>query len=275
MAEQGKFGQKPEGLRCEEWEALLVDALDGLLPAVDAAIFRAHSSGCANCADLLSHAEQGRQWLGYLHTEPEVPADLLGRILDRTVGAGGIAIPVAAGAQGSVPVVAALPLRRSFHEARLMMTVAMAFFSIALTLNLVGVKITSLRLADLRPSVIGSTLSRQVYGTWGQMVHYYDNLRFVYQLESRMRELRRDVEAPAAQQQNKQSPTPKNGQSKATDPDSVLRAQAATPVMCAVTTNDQLNTTTLNSAMSRISISLGPCRAGLRQAAQNEGRSLA
>ena len=209
MAEYNQFGNKPNAaLRCEEWEALLADALDGLLPEGKAAAFRAHSNECANCGDLLAHAEQGREWLGYLHDEPDVPPALIGRILDQTVGPGSVPLPVVAAGQGGGAAAMALPWRRNFHETRLLMTVAMAFFSIALTLNLIGVKVSDLRLADLRPSTIGSTLSRQFYAARGSVVRYYDNLRFVYQLESRMRELRRTVEtAPGAvQPQKKQEP---------------------------------------------------------------------
>ena len=58
------------------------------------------------------------------------------------MGAGSVPLPViaAAGAGGGA-VAVATPWRRNFHETRLLMTVAMAFFSIALTLNLVGVKL--------------------------------------------------------------------------------------------------------------------------------------
>lgn len=213
MAEQNIFGKKPDAtLRCEQWEALLVDWLDGLLPAGDQAAFTAHSASCENCGDLLAHAKQGQEWLGYLHAEPEVPGNLLGKILDRTVGAGSVPLPVIAAGQGAGAVAMASPWRRNFHETRLMMTVAMAFFSIALTLNLAGVKLTSLRLADLNPSAIGSALSRQFYGARGQVVRYYQNLTFFYQLESRMRELRREVETAQPQpQQQKAAPAKPNG----------------------------------------------------------------
>jgi hypothetical protein len=214
MAEYNQFGNKPNAaLRCEEWEALLADALDGLLPDGKAAAFRAHSADCANCGDLLAHAEQGREWLGYLHTEPDVPAALMGKILERTVGPGSMPLPVVAAGQGAGAAAMALPWRRNFHETRLLMTVAMAFFSIALTLNLIGVKVSDLRLADLRPATIGSTVSRQFYAARGSVVRYYDNLRFVYQLESRMRELRRTVETTpgAAEPQKKQEPAKQSG----------------------------------------------------------------
>jgi hypothetical protein len=217
VAEERQFGQKQgpapgSGLRCEEWEALLTDALDGLLPGGQAAAFAAHGETCANCGDLLAHAKQGQEWLVYLHDEPEIPLGLVGRILEKTVGAGGIPLPVVAGAGvGAGAVAMAAPWRRSFHETRLLMTVAMAFFSIALTLNLAGVKLTSLRLADLRPSQLGSTLEREFFTARGSVVRYYDNLRLVYQLQSRMRELRRDVEQQPAPQQNEQKQQPRPG----------------------------------------------------------------
>ncbi|MGA7522121.1 MAG: zf-HC2 domain-containing protein [Acidobacteriaceae bacterium] len=214
MAEHNQFGNKPDAaLRCEDWEALLADALDGLLPEDKAVAFRAHSANCANCGDLLAHAGQGREWLGYLHSEPDVPSTLMGKILDRTVGPGSMPLPVVAAGQGAGAAAMALPWRRNFHEARLLMTVAMAFFSIALTLNLIGVKVSDLRLADLSPSTIGSTVSRQFYAARGSVVRYYDNLRFVYQLESRMRELRRTVETTpgAGQPQKKQEPSKQSG----------------------------------------------------------------
>jgi len=217
MAEQSKFGQKPQGnpggLRCEEWELLLTDALDGRLPPAEAAAFAAHSAECPGCADQLAHVRQGREWLGYLHTEPEVPANLVRRILDKTVGAGAVPVPVLAGAgQGTGAVAMAVPWRRNFHEMRLLMTVAMAFFSIALTLNLAGIKFGNLHMADLRPASIGGALSRQFYGAQGSVVRFYNNLRFVYQLESRMRELRRDVDTtPATPRQQKSAPAKPGG----------------------------------------------------------------
>jgi hypothetical protein len=219
VADQSKFGQQPGltpgagrgTLRCDDWEAMLTDALDGQLGARDLAAFDAHAAGCAGCADLLAHTRQGQEWLVYLHGEPEVPPALVSRILDRTTGAGAIPIPVIAGAAlGTGAAAAAIARPRSFHETRLLMTVAMAFFSIAVTLNMAGVKLTSLRLADLRPASIGNSLSRQFYETRAQISKFYNNARFVYQLESKMRELRRDSETTQPAPQKKAEPSSRN-----------------------------------------------------------------
>jgi Putative zinc-finger len=301
MAEYNQFGNKPHAaLRCEEWEALLADALDGLLPEGKAVAFRAHSAECANCGDLLAHAEQGREWLGYLHTEPDVPPALIGKILDRTVGPGSMSLPVVAAGQGAGAAAMTMPWRRNFHETRLLMTVAMAFFSIALTLNLIGVKVSNLRLADLRPSTISSTISRQFYAARGSVVRYYDNLRFVYQLESRMRELRRTVETTpgAAQPQKKQEPSKQSGDKSGSlegDPrGDVLHAerqaaiglraraveqQTAFRVLCSIKATEATKTEVevqVHVGQSNC-VSLDQLRAGLQAAdepARNDRRSL-
>jgi hypothetical protein len=79
---------------------------------------------------------------------------------------------------------------RRFAEPRLLMTAAMAFFSIALTLNLTGVRLGRLHLADLRPMAVRSFMERQLTTASIPIVRYYDHLRFVYEVESTMRELR-------------------------------------------------------------------------------------
>lgn len=78
-------------------------------------------------------------------------------------------------------------------QPRLAMTAAMAFFSIALTLNLTGVHVTELRLGDLRPS----NLRRGFYQANANVVRYYDNLRVVYELEARVHEIQRSSDADA------------------------------------------------------------------------------
>jgi hypothetical protein len=222
MSERNPFEQQPTGpeslrgarreLRCEDWEALLVDALDGALPAADGAAFETHGSTCAACSALLAQARQGQEWMQFLQDEPEMPGDLMERILGRTSGAvvdrplAVYGAPIPAG-----PNVTALPRRRFVWDTRLMMTAAMAFFSIALTLNLAGVRLTDLRLSDLTPASLESNLTRQFYGAKSQFVRYYDNLRFVYEVESKMRELRRDEDTPRpAQQSAPTTPVPQN-----------------------------------------------------------------
>ncbi len=225
MRDLNPIERKPHApLECEQWEALLADALDGVLPPGDAAAFEQHVTSCKACSGLLESARQGQEWLRFLHHEPEPSSDLMARILDRTSGvAMPASVPVTAGGPQAVPA-GVLHAQRMWVEPRLLMTAAMAFFSIALTLNLVGVHITQLRAADLAPSAMSANLSHQFYSMKTQAVRYYDNLRVVYEVEARLRELRRESDtAPATSPSGdgKRSPKKSGGSSARPDGDSL------------------------------------------------------
>jgi len=97
-------------------------------------------------------------------------------------------------------------------QPRLAMTAAMAFFSIALTLNLTGVHLSEFRVSDLKPS----NIKRSVYEADAHVVRYYENLRVVYELESRVHDLKHDDEddspaAPSSGSTNHPSAPPNGG----------------------------------------------------------------
>jgi hypothetical protein len=200
----------PASPACGQWETLLADALDGLLKPEDEAVFNAHRSVCPACAALFEEARRGREWLEFLSPEPEVPAGLLDRILART-GPGQVAGHSLAGAGGNVVTMIPAWQRpgvvgrvRRFAEPRLMLTAAMAFFSIAMTLNMTGVRLSDLRLSNLRPSAMRSFMERRLTMASTPIVRYYDHLRLVYEVQTRMRELRRPVQGEG--EDNRQKP---------------------------------------------------------------------
>jgi hypothetical protein len=115
-----------------------------------------------------------------------------------------------------------------------MMTAAMAFFSIALTLNMTGVHITKLRMADLKPTSIRMYMQRQITVAYTPIVRYYDHLRLVYEVQSRVREIRRnetenEQKTPAPSGESKQNPNHKDGGSKVNPPQ-----QSVTPALNSV-----------------------------------------
>lgn len=205
----------PRNLSCEAWEQMLTDALDGTLSASDAEAFAAHSKSCgAGCGELLEEAKRGGEWLRFLRETPAAPEGLLEKIL---VGTSGLpdAPPLVAGGAVAIPRqpwlgVSVAMLQRHMAESRILMTLAMAFFSIALTLNLTGVRLNQLKLSDLSPSALATSLSHQYYTTYGHVTRYYSNLRIFYELESRVNEMLPKNSAPAAQPatQEQQKPQP-------------------------------------------------------------------
>jgi Putative zinc-finger len=258
-----KPGAPGDPQHCAQCEAMLVDALDGTLSAADQATFDTHMIGCPGCASLLADAQRGAAWMEMLKSpRPEPPATLFESILAQTSGKIALGpakedqppivlgrtdylrtpntllshptlLPAAAGDVATNPFASAkvLPFRtrvtsglRSFGQTmlqpRLAMTAAMAFFSIALTMNLTGVRLSQLHASDLKPS----SILRSCYDAKAKVVRYSDNLRVVYELESRVRDLQRssDEEGSAgttSNPANQNDPAKQNSKPAGTQPD--------------------------------------------------------
>ena len=186
------------GMQCNEFDLLLSDALDGVLSGPGLDRFQAHAKVCKVCGPLLAEAEAGRNWLKGL-TEVEPPASLVNNILASTTGIDTQRLRVAVrSAQPRVTwwehVQASLlePIWATVRQPRFAMSFGMAFFALSVGLTVAGVKPADLRQISLRPSAIRHTY----YATQARVVHYYENVRIVYEVESRVREIKRNV-APA------------------------------------------------------------------------------
>ena len=177
-------GQQDNRMHCAEFDALLSQAIDSTLAGERLTAFEAHSRDCKLCGPLLQEAEAGHTWLKSL-AEVEPPQELVTNVLLRTSGV--------------------LTFAMSF---------GMAFFTLSVTLSLAGVRLSDLRHLDLRPSAV----RRTYYETSGRVVKYYENIRFVYEIESRVRQFKQaatPAEQPREQQQenNDQKDKTKNNTS--------------------------------------------------------------
>jgi len=190
------------GMQCNEFDVLLSDALDGVLSGTGLDRFQAHAKVCKVCGPLLAEAEAGRNWLKGL-TEVEPPASLVNNILASTTGVDTQRLWAAARTaqpriswwehmQASLFGSVFGPIWETVRQPRFAMSFGMAFFALSVGLTVAGVKPADLRQISLRPSAIRHTY----YATQARVVHYYENVRIVYEVESRVRELKRTV-APA------------------------------------------------------------------------------
>ncbi len=211
-----KFDRRPSA--CFVCEAMLPEAVDGTLSETEQRAFDKHVAGCIECSNELAEAQRGAAWLGMLKSQaPEPPARLLASILAQTSGSPAVAYqPAPAPVYSWGPLPQPLPaprqpfrwsyVRRQFADVfsienaratfqpRLAMTAAMAFFSIALTLNLTGIRLSNLRASSFTPSA----LQRTAADAGASATRMFQNNRAVYQVESRLSELRND-DAPASQ----------------------------------------------------------------------------
>lgn len=220
-------------LDCMTWEVLLADALDGLLAADEQILFDAHVQSCPACAKLLSEASRGREWLEFLAPEPEIPAGLVDRILAQTGPTHEDEGRMAACPENALPKAPELWQQPGFmgwltsrFEPRLMMTAAMAFFSLALTLNLSGIRITQMHAADFTMENLRALMERRIETASTPLVRYYDHLKLVDQVQVQMRGLRR--ESPAEEEQeaapsNRRHNNPLPGQTRQIPPTPATR----------------------------------------------------
>jgi hypothetical protein len=207
------------GMQCQEFDGLLTDALDGVLTGSRLDRFQAHVRSCSACGPLFAEVEAGRNWLKDL-TEVEPPVSLVTNILASTTGVNTQRLRVNVGAPSRVSVSwidkaqawASEAMQPIFaqtwatvRQPRFAMSFGMAFFSLSVALSVLGVKPADLRQVSLRPAAIRHTY----YNAQARIVRYYENIRFVYEVESRVREFKRNV-TPAEPAPDKEKKDHKN-----------------------------------------------------------------
>lgn len=186
--------QEKNMMQCAEFERTLSDALDEKLDAQTLEGFQSHARSCSVCGPLLTEADAGRRWLKSLE-DVEPSARLIENILVATSGLDTSRLGAARRVGSQVTWIerfrdwarsAFAPAFAVARQPRFAMSFGMAFFSLSISLSLAGVKLTDLRHVDLRPSAV----KRNYYETSGRVVKYYENIRFVYEIESRVREFK-------------------------------------------------------------------------------------
>ena len=207
-------GENQPGMQCVEVEALLAEALDGTLQGQQLAGFEAHQQSCAACQGLLEEARAGMHWLKGLD-EAEPPRHLVHNILAQTIGAlpseHVLPAPSSEGWFGKLKARLA-PVFAPVATPRFAMSFGMAFFSITMLLGIAGFHMRDLRNLDLSSKGIMKTY----YDTQARIARYYENMRLVYQIESRVRDLKRaatpetnsDNKQPQQQQQQQKQEAP-------------------------------------------------------------------
>ncbi len=133
-----------------------------------------------------------------------VPAETASGHKERRRGSDADYLPGDGSAARSIPAwqhSSVVVLRRTFIEPRLALVAAMAFFSVALTLNLLGVRLTGLHASDLTPRNMHRAVTRQYAEANARVVRYYENLRIVYEMEARVQQLRRAAQTTTPSQQ--------------------------------------------------------------------------
>lgn len=188
-------------MSCPEFEILLSDYIDGTLDRATRDELDGHVAGCAACAEMFADANAAVAFMGRVGPVA-LPPDLVTRIAYQAPRG---------------PVFDPLQ-RRGFWgllfgrwlqpllQPRFAMGMAMTILSFAMLERCTGIQVQHIRPGDLNPARVWDGFEDRAMRTRDRAVKYYENLRVVYDIESRLRDLREDE--PAA------SPTPPSSNSE-------------------------------------------------------------
>jgi Putative zinc-finger len=215
-------GETHNGMQCSEFEALLFDALDNQLTGAKQERFRAHARVCAKCGPLFAEAEAGQHWLKSL-AEVEPPANLVNDILAATSGIPSYRLHEIAASAHQPSLGERIrewadslltPVWSTVRQPRFAMSFGMAFFSLSVALSVAGVKP-----GDVKPETFTRAgMRRTYYTTQARVVKYYENIRLVVEIESKVQEIRKVAQPARTNEERERDRNHKNNTSGEPEP---------------------------------------------------------
>ncbi len=203
--------------KCEQIEERLSEHLDGLLDATERAAFESHVAGCVRCGALVAQVSGTLEHIHGLEMLEE-PLHLAPAILDATLGP--------------------RQPKKSWKGFGWLMPLwqprmAMGFATVVMfgwvSLTAMGVQPNRISLSDLHPVKLYQESSRQAHLIYARGEKFVNDLRVVYEIQSRLRPAPEEQTAP-------QKPAPKpNPQDKPSRESNRLNEPACR--WCVLTTN--------------------------------------
>ena len=195
-------------MKCPEFESILADYLDGTLTNTERAAVELHAAECAPCGAFMAEVTHGASLLETLPAV-EPPPELITRIA--------FAAPTVR-VRGPFDT---QTLWSRFSEKwlqpvlqpKFVMGAAMMLLSFTMLSRCTGARVERVSSADLNPVRIWGGMEGKAVRMKDRMLKYYENLRVVYEVEARLRDLQQqqddnDKAAAKAQQQHQQTPQP-------------------------------------------------------------------
>ena len=184
-------------MTCAHLEIALCDYLDGTLAAAEKAEVERHLSECAACAEMARDAGAAMAFVERI-AEVEPPPELVTRMF-AIPGMREARVSVSGGIRGWFR-----NLLQPMLQPRMVMGLSLTILFFGMMARCAGIPGRQLSPADLNPSRVWAGLENRVQRGWERSVKFYENLRFVYQIQSRLREWRdqQDQDAVAAPAEN-------------------------------------------------------------------------
>jgi anti-sigma factor RsiW len=171
-------------MTCGEVEILLCDYQDGTLRMEERSAVERHLSGCATCASLDRDAAAAGAFMDRA-ADVEPPPHLLTKIIAETTSGKHGRL---GGAAGGVRQWLA-GLLAPILQPRLVMGMALTVFSFSMMARCAGVSPRQLTAADLEPAKVYSALDDRAHRSWNRTMQFYESVRFIYDMKSRLSQL--------------------------------------------------------------------------------------
>jgi hypothetical protein len=180
-------------MNCAEIEILICDYVDGTLTAAEKTKVNLHLSACPACYELARDSAAAVRFIARAE-EVAPPPELVTKILFEApwrkskTGVSGLRGRLA---KWLSPVL----------QPKFVMGAAMTILSFSIFSQLGPVR--QFRKSDLQPKAVWVGLENRVLDAWDRTVKFYDNLKFVYQIQTTLREWQQqDEEQRPAKRQN-------------------------------------------------------------------------
>ena len=174
-------------LTCADLEILLCDYVDGTLHGEQKSAVERHLASCPGCAQFASDCGAAVAFVERVE-EVRPPQELMTRIAFEVQ-----AIRAKEFQRG--------PVRRWIStwfapvlQPRIAMGMAMTVLSFAMMGKFAGIEVRQLKPSDLNPVAVYTSVENKVANGWGRAVKYYEGLKFVFEVQSRLDEWRKQAE---------------------------------------------------------------------------------
>jgi len=199
-------------MKCPEFESILADYLDGTLSNTERAAVELHAAECAACGTFMAEVSSGVALLGKLEAIEPPPA-LITRIAFQSP-LGRIRDPYE---RQTLWDRFSMKWLQPVLQPKFVMGAAMMVLSFTMLERCTGTRVEHIQSADLNPVRVWGGMEARAERTKDRMLKYYENLRVVYEVEARVRELQRqqddsDKAALTAPHSTRKLATPKDKQ---------------------------------------------------------------
>ena len=166
-------------MNCADFEVLYADYLDGTLDAHRRQAVEQHRSECASCAQFAADVSGALAFLERV-ADVEPPPELLTKITFEIPRGG----PVVRKGWRSY----FRPRLHPMLQPRFAMGMAMTLLSFSILGRFAGIEIRQLTPSDLQPAKVWAAVDDRVHRTKERALKYYENMKLVYEVQTRLQE---------------------------------------------------------------------------------------